>query len=452
MPPASGVDERKSSGASLAGLSWINFLTALMQTGFGAFLAVYLTTHGWSRLDIGFALSVGTMAMMVSQVPGGMLVDWMHSKRAAAAAAVLAVMAAAMMIAAVPWPAPVFAAQVLQGAAAAVLTPAIAALTLMLSRQERLGERLGRNVRFAAVGSALAAGLMGLVGASLSYRAIYWFAALCAVPAVAFIYRIRQSDLETAPSRATHAAVIHPHQRIKPEQRVRQVALNPTLLIFAACTALFQLGNAALLPLAAGALIRESGRLPELLLSHAWLALPSISLHAADLLVGAWIVVPQLFAALLSPWFGRNAQVYGRRRVLLLGLAMLPLRALLFAIGGNPVAMVAYQILDGITAAILGLMIPLVVADITHGTGRFNLAIGIVGLVNGIGGALSTTLGGALAERIGDTGTFLCLGGAGLLGCVLLVLALPETHAATGPTPPPRASRKPPPLQRRRPF
>ncbi len=450
LPPA--ADARKASRASLGGLSWINFLTALMQTAFGAFLAVYLTTRGWTRLDIGAVLSVGTAAAMVSQVPAGMLVDWVASKRAAAAGAVLAIMIASLLIAAAPWRGPVLAAQVLQGVAAAVLMPAIAALTLMLSRQERLGERLGRNVRFAAIGSALAAGLMGLVGAVFSYQAIYWFAALCALPCLAFIYRIRRADLESASRRATHAAVVPPHQRRASQHRIRQVMFNPTLLLFAACTGLFQLGNAALLPLAAGALARDSGPLPELLLSHLWAALPPLPLRLADLVVGAWIVAPQLLAAVLSPWFGRHAQVYGRRRILLLGLAMLPTRAFLFALAGNPLAMVAYQLLDGITAAILGLMIPLVVADITHGGGRFNLAIGVVGLVNGIGGTLSTTLGGALGEHIGDTGTFLCLGGVGLLACVLAALALPETHAATGPEPPPRASRKPPPLQRRRPF
>ncbi len=83
-----------ASSASMSGLNWLNFLSALMQTGFGAFLAVYLTSQNWSRTDIGFVLSIGTAAAMASQVPGGMLVDWARSKRHAAAGAVLAIMAA----------------------------------------------------------------------------------------------------------------------------------------------------------------------------------------------------------------------------------------------------------------------------------------------------------------------------------------------------------------------
>ena len=420
-----------ASQASMSGLNWLNFLSALMQTGFGAFLAVYLTNQLWSRTDIGLVLSAGTVAAMASQVPGGMLVDWVRHKRHAAAGAVVAIMAASLLIATVPSPGPVYTAQLLQGAAAAVLTPAIAALTLALSRQEKLGERLGRNVRYAAVGSAVAAAIMGLVGAWLSYRAIYWFAALCALPCLVAISRIRTVDLAGAHRRATHAAVIHPRHGAAPPKRALQVARDPALLVFAAAAALFQLGNASLLPTAAGALTRAYGGLPDLVASKLWWILPNM-LRPSDLLVAAWVVVPQLLAAGLSPWLGRHAQMYGRRRVLLIGFMVLPLRALLFAADGNPLLMVAYQSLDGISAAVLGVMIPLVVADITHRGGRFNLGIGIVGLASGLGGALSTAVGGVLSDRIGDIGTFLALGGAGLCACALLAFAMPETHAATG--------------------
>jgi predicted MFS family arabinose efflux permease len=107
---------------------------------------------------------------------------------------------------------------------------------------------------------------------------------------------------------------------------------------------------------------------------------------------------------------------------------MLPIRALLFGAGGHPAVVGVFQMLDGVTAAVLGVMVPLVVADITHGGGRFNLAIGIVGLASGIGGALSTAAGGVLSDLIGDSCTFLALGGAGLACCLLVLFAMPETH------------------------
>ncbi len=429
--PTNGRNGTPASQASLGGLSWLNFLTALMQTGFGTFLAVYLTNQQWSRTDIGFALSAGTAAAMVSQVPAGMLVDWAPIKRLAAAGAVLGIMAAATLIAAVPLRWPVYTAQVLQGVAAAVLTPAIAALTLALSRQEKLGERLGRNVRFAAIGSALAAGILGLVGAWVSLRGVFWLAALCGLPCLVAISRIRTADMETVYLRTSHLAAIPPRYRTTPPKRALEVCRDPKLLIFATCVMLFQLGNSALLPTAAGALARAFGRLPDLVLPAMVPMMAPMRLHSDDLLVAAWIVVPQLLAAMLSPWLGRYAQIRGRRLVLLIGFAVLPLRALLFASDGSPEVMVAYQMLDGISAAVLGVMIPLVVADITRGGGRFNLAIGIVGLAGGVGGALSTAIAGVLSDRIGEIATFIALGGAGLCACALLAAVMPETRDTT---------------------
>ena len=76
------------TSSSLSGLNWLNLLVALMQTGFGAFLSVYLTTHGWSAAEIGFALSLAAITAMVAQVPAGMMVDAAHDKRHAAAIAI----------------------------------------------------------------------------------------------------------------------------------------------------------------------------------------------------------------------------------------------------------------------------------------------------------------------------------------------------------------------------
>src|SRR3954465_5180940 len=84
---------------SLLGVDWLNFFVANFQTGFGPFISVYLTGVGWTRGAIGAALSAGTIAGMVSQVPGGILVDAVRSKRAAAVAAIVAIMASALSIA-----------------------------------------------------------------------------------------------------------------------------------------------------------------------------------------------------------------------------------------------------------------------------------------------------------------------------------------------------------------
>src|SRR6201993_776835 len=176
---------------SLRGLDWLNFFVANFQTGFGPFISVYLTGVGWTQGAIGAALSAGTVAGMVSQVPGGALVDGLRNKRAAAAAAIIAIMASAL------WPALLLIslAEILHAFASSVLGPAIAALSLALVDPSAFGERLGRNARFLAIGNAFAAGLMGTFGYYISDRAVFFLTAALALPALAALQMIRAADL-----------------------------------------------------------------------------------------------------------------------------------------------------------------------------------------------------------------------------------------------------------------
>jgi len=121
----------------------------------------------------------------------------------------------------------------------------------------------------------------------------------------------------------------------------------------------------------------------------------------ATVMIAACIVVPQLLVALASPWVGRRAQQWGRRPLLLMGFAALPVRGVLIAIVPEPNLLVAVQLLDGISAAVLGVVAPLIIADITRGTGRFNLAQGIMGTAIGIGASFSTTFAGQISDHFG---------------------------------------------------
>ena len=63
---------------SQVGLNALNFFSAAVQTGFGPYVAVWLIQRGWSQTDVGVALSVGTLAGLIGQLPGGWLVDAVH--------------------------------------------------------------------------------------------------------------------------------------------------------------------------------------------------------------------------------------------------------------------------------------------------------------------------------------------------------------------------------------
>jgi len=154
------------------GLEALNFFVSALQTGFGPFVSVWLFNRGWSDTDVGVALSVGTIAALIAQLPGGVLVDAIHRKRNAAAAALAGLACGALAMAATPTTATVWTAEILHGAASAVIGPAIAALTLSLSGHDAFSERLGGNARYASLGSALAAVSFGVVSTYLGDRGI----------------------------------------------------------------------------------------------------------------------------------------------------------------------------------------------------------------------------------------------------------------------------------------
>jgi MFS family permease len=172
---------------------------------------------------------------------------------------------------------------------------------------------------------------------------------------------------------------------------------------------LFQLANAAMLPLMGSVLTMRSSR---------W----------ASVLIAACIVVPQLLVALISPWIGRRAQLVGRRPLLLLGFAVLPIRGVLFAVIHNPEVLVIAQLLDGISGAVFGVLVPLVVADVTRRTGHFNLALGITGTAIGIGASLSTTLAGYVSDHSGSESAFIVLAVIAAAGLACIWAFMPETR------------------------
>ena len=152
----------------------------------------------------------------------------------------------------------------------------------------------------------------------------------------------------------------------------------------------------------------------------------------ANLVIAACIVVPQGIVALASPLAGRWAEARGRRPLLLLGFLALPVRGALLALGSTlgPAWVVSVQALDGISAAALGVLVPLVAADLTRGSGGFSAALGVLGLAAGAGATLSTGLAGLAADRFGPAAALLALAGAGIVA-TLGLFAVPETRGAS---------------------
>jgi MFS family permease len=415
-PPAEGVFEpqlqaapsasaREPSRRSARGLDWFVFFVADVQTGFGPFVSVYLTTQKWTQVDIGIVLSIGSIVGLIGQMPGGLIVDAARRERLVAGIALSAITASALAYALLPIFPVIFAAATLHAAASCVLGPCIAALSLGLVGYAGIGARLGRNARFASLGNGIAAAAMGALGYYFSAHAVFFVTAALLIPTLFALSQVQPHEINVQLAHGGDA--VPKAEPARPS--FRKLLRQRPLFLLAGCIALFHLANAAMLPLMGSVLTTRSG---------AW----------ATVLIAACIVVPQGVVALISPWVGRQAEIWGRRVFLVAAFSALALRGLLFATVTDPWVLVAVQLLDGITAASLGVMVPLIIADVSRGTGHFSFAQGIVGTAVGVGASISPTLAGYLSDQFGSHVAFFTLAGIAAIGLAAVATILPETR------------------------
>src|SRR5215510_2327902 len=192
--------ESSPSRASLNGLDGVNFFNAAMLAGFGPYVAVYLAEQKWTQENIGFVLTASGLAGLLALMPGGELLDAVHSKRALVALGASMVAVTALVIGIWPNFPLVFTALVLHGTTGSFLGPAIAAISFGLVGHSALSEQLGRNQRLAATGSLVATAIMGLIGYLLSYQAMFVISAALALPLLVALAAIRGADIDFARS------------------------------------------------------------------------------------------------------------------------------------------------------------------------------------------------------------------------------------------------------------
>jgi len=397
-----------ASQRSLRGLDWFAFFVADIQTGWGPFVATYLTSVAWTQFDIGLILTIGTITGLALQIPAGALVDRVPAKRLLAALAVASISASALLLAYWPIFSVVVAAKVLHAIASSLLGPTLVAISLGLVGHALFSIRLGRNVRFLSLGNAIAAGVAGGIAYYYSNQAIFFLTAALGIPTLIAVAQISSSEIDPELARGgiSKSGVSTWFDAIS------SLVHHGVLICFAVTIVLFQLANAAMLPILAGILARRG---PE----------------TAALVLSICILVPQFVVVAIAPWIGVRAQSWGRRPLLLLTFVALSARGAIFAATSDPYLLVAAQLLDGISAASLGVLVPLIIADVTRGSGHFNFAQGLIGAAVGIGASFSTTLAGFIADTSGPPITFLLLSCVGVMGLVFVFAVVPETRGAS---------------------
>jgi len=403
-PHGSPDNQRSPSHRTLLGLDWLNFLLADVQTGVGPFLAIYLAGYKWNEESVGLALTVGGIAGILTQTPAGALVDFLRSKRALVGVAVAALAAGALLIALFPSFWPVMGAQVLIGGTSSVFLPATCAMSLGIVGRAAFDIRQGRNQTFNSAGNVIAAVLMGLLGYFVSNRSIFFFVAAFAVPTILVLILIRPSEIDYELARGANDG-----GKGGKAESVRLLLQDRPLVIFLVCAVMFHFANAAMLPLLGEMLAKGQGR-------------------SSMMFMSACVVATQFVITLIASWSGREAGKWGRKPLLLIAFGVLPIRGLLYTVTSSTPLLVAIQILDGVGAGIFGVVSVLVIADLTRGTGRFNLTLGAITTAVGIGAALSQVIAGSIVHHVGFRAGFFFLAGVASAALAILYFFMPETR------------------------
>ena len=393
-------------------LDWLNFLLADVQGGLGPFLAIYLTaSRHWQPGAAGLMLTIAGLATVAASPALGGLVDRVRWKRAIVVAGAAAVALAAVMEAILPQPWPVGVAQLGSGIADAAFPPAIAALSLGLVGRAAYTARVGRNQAYNHAGNVVTAALSGVAGWLIAPVAVLWAVTLFSAASIAAVLLIEPGAIDHEVARGADDG------RGREDGAgggMRALFGSRPLLLFTLSITLFHFANAAMLPLAGERLSSgaDGGT------GAVWMA--------------ACIVLAQLVMIPASLLVGHRADRWGRKLLFLFGFAALPVRGLLFALVGAPGGLLAIQVLDGVGAGIFGALFPIVVADLTRGTGRYNLALGAASACWGLGAALSNGVAGEIVDWLGFSAAFLVLSGFALAALVLFAAAVPETRPAGG--------------------
>lgn len=322
----------------------------------------------------------------------------------------------------------IVAAQSVAGVAGAVFPSAVAAITLGIVGYQRLPARLGRNEAFNHTGNVAAAVLAGLIGHFIACEGIFYLVAAMAlasvvsVVSVVSVMLVKEKDID-------HELV----QGAKAEGEkddaaqvagIRALLTDCRVLMFALAITLFHFANAAMLPLAGQLLSKGQAT-------------------GASLYMLACIIAAQLVMIPVAVLAGKYTQTRGRKPVFLVGFIVLPIRGLLYTFSDHPVYIVMVQLLDGIGAGIFGVLWVLVVADLTKGTGRYNLTQGAIATAVGIGAALSNLVTGHVVAARGYNAGFLMLSGVAVVALFVYHFAMPETKPASEPDQPPGTTASP---------
>ena len=359
-------------------LAGINFFLADVAGGLGPYLAIYLiTAQHWHTGNIGLVLTISGIITIILQTPAGIIVDTVRFKRTLLALSTLVVVLSTWAVSINASFITVMISQIFVGAAAAFFGPVIAAITLGLVGSQYFSQQFGENQGFNHAGNVFAAALTGLLAYFIALKMVFYVVILMGLCSFIFVGILNKKLIDHEQARSLVGD--------STEQRpagYRFLFENKALMIFGCSVLLFHLANAAML-----ILVGEE-----------------ISVHtnkSSVLFVSGSIISAQFIMLFMALLVKLKASKWGRKPIFLIAFLALPIRGILFTLSSHVYYLLAVQLLDGVGAGIYGALFPVVVEDLTLGSGRYNMALGIIITMQGIGAALSNLIAGYVVEWAG---------------------------------------------------
>ena len=387
-------------------LDALNFLSADVRNAFGPYINLLLVTERqWTQSQVGFLTTAGGLVGIALQTPIGGFIDVTPAKRGVIVLTMAVMAVCALMIYGLSTFWPLALAMSLLALAGDAFAPAVAALTLGLTTREKLARRLGRNSAFDHGGNIAIALLAGVVGYLFTQSAVFLL-----VPVFAAFTAVATLSIPAGAIDHDRARDLGREGEANPMAEGFGVLFRtPALIVFAISAAMFQFANAPLMPLVAQKLAFAHPKEATAMMSFCIIAAQGVMLPIA----------------LLA---GYTADRWGRKPLFLVAFLVLPIRAWLYNVSDGAFWLIGVQLLDGVGAGIFQALSPLVIADVMRGTGRFNLAQGVVATCQGVGAALSGLVTGEVVDHFGYSIAFVCLGVAAAGALAVFAIGMPETR------------------------
>lgn len=383
---------------SLQALCLVNFFLADVRDGLGPFLGIFLTEHHWKAYDIGFVMTAGGLAGLAATLPAGMLTDATSRKRLWLFSGCMMITGATLLLWFYPQTITTTLSQIVTGISAACIAPVVAGITLGLTGRSGFNRQMGKNEAFNHAGNLSAAVIAGVATWYWGTGSVFVLMTCMALLTAFSVLLVRHDDIDNHAARGLDSAA--PSAPILPLGALRR---NTALVVVGITLLLFHLANAALLPL----LSMRAAALAPLQ------GIPPGVYAAATVVISQCVMIP---VALLT---ASNAGKFGYRRLIMLALMVLPLRAVLASGSAAPLILLPVQVLDGVAAGILGVAIPGYIVQLLSGSGHTNAGQAFVMLLQGVGAAFSPALAGVIATHYGWSRAFMVMGAIALAALVL---------------------------------